>query len=95
MAAPTKLVTDKDPRLLAVKKGEQVRLLLPLWDNVQYIPADTVIHWPFDHAPTVDQACLVSEPAAALKAPPMTDGKPPADYIDPVTNKPLPPPPSV
>lgn len=88
MATAPKLVTDKAPRNLDVKKGERVRLLLPLWDNVQYYQADEVIHWPFDYPPSVDQACLPDDVVAASTAPPMGDGKPPEGYLDPRTGQP-------
>jgi hypothetical protein len=53
-----KLVTDKDPRELNVKKGDRVRLLQPLWDNVQLYQVDEVILLASRLQPEVDQACL-------------------------------------
>lgn len=94
MAAPTKLVTDKAPRTLDVKKGDRVRLLQPHWDGTQYFSADEEIHWPHDVPPTVDQACLTTEKVTPLTAPAMTDGKPPVGYVDPRTNEPMAAPPS-
>jgi hypothetical protein len=87
-------VNEKSPRTLDVNKGDRVRLLQPMWDGTQYFKADEEIHWPFDEKPSVDQACLVTEKVTPLTAPPMTDGKPPAGYLDPRTNEPLPAPPS-
>lgn len=88
MATAPKLVTDKDPRNLDVKKGDRVRLLLPLWDNVQRYEADEIIIWPFDYPPSVDQACLPDEAVPALTAPAMGDGKPPPGYVDARTGRP-------
>lgn len=93
MAAPTKRVGEDTARL-DIKKGERVRLLLPYWDGFQRFEADEVIVWTNDTPPTVDQACLASETATPLTAPAMTDGKPPAGYVDPRTGGPLPPTPS-
>lgn len=89
MATAPKLVTDKAPRTLDVKKGDRVRLLLPLWDNVQRYETDEVIAWPFDYPPEVHQACLPEEKVPALTAPAMGDGKPPEGYVDARTGKPL------
>lgn len=90
MAAPTKRVGEETARL-DIKKGDRVRLLLPYWDGFQRFEADEVIVWTNDTPPTTDQACLASEAATPLTAPAMTDGKPPADYIDPRTGGKLPP----
>lgn len=89
MATAPKLVTDKAPRTLDVKKGDRVRLLLPLWDNVQLYKADEIIAWPFDHPPEVHQAVLPDVAVPELTAPAMGDGKPPAGYLDARTGKPL------
>lgn len=91
MAAPTKRVGEETARL-DIKKGERVRLLLPYWDGFQRFEADEVIVWTNDTPPTVDQACHAADPATPLTAPAMTDGKPPADYVDPRTGGKLPPP---
>ncbi len=88
MATAPKLVTDKGPRFLDVKKGDRVRLLKPLWDNVQRYETDEVIAWPFDYPPEDHQACLPDEQVPELKAPAMGDGKPPAGYVDARTGKP-------
>lgn len=88
MATAPKLVADKAPRNLEIKKGDRVRLLQPLWDNVQRIEADTIIAWPFDYPPSTDQACLPDDAVPASTAPPMGDGKPPEGYIDPLTGMP-------
>lgn len=93
MAAPTKLVGEETTRL-SIKKGERVRLLLPFWDGFQRFEADEVIVWTHDTSPTTDQACLATEVMTPLTAPAMTDGKPPADYVDPRTGGKLPPTPS-
>ena len=90
MAAPTKRVGEETARL-EIKKGERVRLLLPYWDGFQRFEADEVIVWTNDTPPTTDQACLLSEVATPLTAPAMTDGKPPAGYVDPRTGGPLAP----
>lgn len=89
MATAPKLVTDKAPRTLDVKKGDRVRLLLPLWDNVQKYEIDEIIIWPFDYPPSTDQACLPEEKSAALLAPAMGDGKPPEGYVDARTGQKL------
>lgn len=88
MANAPKLVTDKAPRTLDVKKGDRVRLLLPLWDNVQRYEADEVIYWPLDYPPDISQACLPDDVVPESTAPPMGDGKPPAGYINPRTGQP-------
>lgn len=87
MATAPKLTTDKAPRTLDVKKGDRVRLLQPLWDNVQRYETDEVIHWPFDYPPEVHQACKPDEDIPDLKAPAMGDGTPPAGYVDGRTGK--------
>ena len=87
MARTPKTVEQDTVRLDEIKQGDRVRLLLPLFDNVQRIPEGTVIIWPFDHPPTADQACREDEKVTPLTAPPMTDGKPPADYVDPTTGE--------
>lgn len=87
--ATTKLVTDKEDPRLPVKKGDRVRLLLPLWDGVQMYAADEIIYWPLDTAPVVTQACLPDERNTALDAPPMQDGTPPANYVDARTGQKL------
>jgi len=77
------------PKTLAeVKKGDQVRLLVPHFDGFKRIPEDTLVAWWNDTPPDPMNAALPedSEPTA-LTAPAMTDGKPPADYIDPETGK--------
>lgn len=89
MATAPKLTTDKLPRTLDVKKGDRVRLLLPLWDNVQKYEIDEVIKWPFDYPPEVHQACLPEESNPDLTAPAMGDGKPPEGYTDARTGQKL------
>lgn len=89
MATAPKLVTDKGPRNLDVTKGDRVRLLLPLWDNVQYYETDEIIAWPFDYPPEIHQACLPDVQIAALTAPAMGDGKPPENYLDARTGQKL------
>lgn len=87
MAPPTKLLGEKEPRL-AIKKGDRVRLLLPLWDGTQRFEAGEEISWPLDVSPTAEQACLASDKETPLDAPVMTDGRPPEGYIDPRTGQP-------
>ena len=89
MATAPKLVTDKVPRSLDVVKGDRVRLLLPLWDNVQRYETDEIIAWPFDYPPEVHLACLPDLQIAALTAPAMGDGKPPEGYLDARTGRKL------
>ncbi len=89
MATAPKLVTDKAPRTLDVKKGDRVRLLLPLWDNVKLYSADEIIFWPFDYPPEVHQACLPEQGNPELLAPAMGDGRPPEGYLDASTGKPI------
>lgn len=94
MAAPIKSVGEKEPRL-AVKKGDRVRLLLPLWDGTQRFEAGEEIVWTLDIAPTTEQACLASDRETPLDAPVMTDGRPPEGYLDPRTGLPFVPAPAV
>ena len=94
MAAPIKSVGEKEPRL-AVKKGDRVRLLLPLWDGTQRFEAGEEIVWTLENPPTVEQACLASEKETPLDAPVMTDGRPPEGYLDPRTGLPFVPAPAV
>lgn len=89
MATAPKLVTDKGPRYLDVQKGDRVRLLKPLWDNVQRYEVDEVIAWPFDYQPEDHQACLPDQGIPELTAPAMGDGKPPEGYLDARTGLPL------
>jgi hypothetical protein len=87
MAAPIKTVGQVEPRL-AVKKGDRVRLLLPLWDGTQRFEAGEEIVWTLETPPTVEQACFASDKDTPLDAPAMTDGRPPEGYIDPRTGQP-------
>lgn len=91
MATPIKTVAEKEPRL-AIKKGDRVRLLLPLWDGTQRFEAGEEIVWTLETPPTAEQACLASEKETPLDAPPMTSGDPPDGYIDPRTGAPFEPP---
>ncbi len=70
-----------------VKKGDWVRLLEPHYDGFQRIDAGTEVQWWNDDPPDERNACLASVRKTPLDAPPMTDGKPPADYLDPLTGK--------
>ena len=94
MATPVKTVGEKEARL-SIKKGDRVRLLLPLWDGTQRFEAGEEIVWTLDTPPTTEQACLASEKETPLDAPPMTSGEPPAGYIDPRTGLPFVPAPNV
>lgn len=76
-----------DAILEGVKRGDMVRLLEPHYDGFQLIPADTLVRWWNDDPPSVRYACLPEAPQTPLTAPAMTDGKPPADYVDPSTGK--------
>ncbi len=81
---------DEDEFLVAAKRGTEVRLLEPMFDNYRVVPAGMVIRWPYDHPPTRRQAVLASDRAPTPdSAPAMTSGKPPADAIDPTTGKPF------
>lgn len=86
MAKEPKTLNEKEPTL-DVKKGDRVRLLVPIYDNVQWIAADTEINWPFDDPPLKTTAALAGEKTTPLDAPAMTAGKPPADYVDPATGE--------
>lgn len=85
--APAVKTVNDDAQCLDIKKGDRVRLLQPIFDNVQLIPADTVIHWPFDAPPLKSVASYVEDKTTPLDAPAMTDGKPSDSYRDPVTNE--------
>lgn len=74
--------------LAEVRKGDLVRLLEPHYDGFQRFEAGAAVRWWNDTPPDPRNACLPDAPATPLEAPPMTDGKPPADYIDPATGKP-------
>lgn len=75
-------------KLEDVRKGDMVRLLEPHYDGFQRHEADKLVRWWNDTPPDPRYACLPETPATPLEAPPMTDGKPPASYVDPVTGKP-------
>jgi len=76
-----------DEVLKGVSKGDPVRLLVAHYDGFQRFEAGSIVHWWNDEPPTVRNAALVETPETPLTAPAMTDGKPPADYVDPVTGK--------
>lgn len=79
--------TAMSEQTLDVKKGDRVRLLVPIYDGVQRIEADTEISWPYDDPPLTTTAALAGAKQTPLDAPAMTSGKPPADYIDPATGQ--------
>lgn len=76
-----------DARGKPVKKGTLVRLLVPIYDGVQRIEADTEIYWPYDDPPLKANAVLAGTKDTPLDAPAMTSGKPDADYVDPTTGE--------
>ena len=87
---PTTMETRPPPGdelLKGVSKGDPVRLLVAHYDGFQRFEAGSIVHWWNDEPPTVRNAALVETPETPLTAPAMTDGKPPADYIDPATGK--------
>jgi hypothetical protein len=71
-----------------VRKGDWVRLLEPHYDGFQRLETGAVVRWWNDAPPDPCNAVPAdsSEPMP-LDAPPMTDGKPPADYLDPLTGR--------
>ena len=88
--APTTTETRPPPGdelLKGVSKGDLVRLLVAHYDGFQRFEAGSIVHWWNDEPPTVRNAALVETPETPLTAPAMTDGKPPSDYVDPVTGK--------
>ena len=78
----------KPKSLDEVKKGDMVRLLVPHYDGFKRMPEGTVVRWWNDTPPDPMNAALPenSEPTP-LEAAVFTDGKPPADYLDPETGK--------
>jgi hypothetical protein len=70
-----------------VKRGDWVRLLEPHYDGFQRLEAGVDVQWWNDTPPDSRNACLLDTPSTPLNAPAMTDGKPPADYLDPTTGK--------
>lgn len=77
----------KPTTLDAVKKGDWVRLLEPHYDGFKRIEAGTDVRWWNDTPPDERHACLPELALTPRDAPPMTDGKPPAGYLDPETGK--------
>lgn len=76
-----------DELLKGVAKGDLVRLLVPHYDGFQLFAADSIVRWWNDDPPSARNAALPETELTPLNAPPMTDGKPPADYIDPNTGR--------
>jgi hypothetical protein len=79
----------KPKTLEEVKKGDMVRLLVPHYDGFKLLTADSVVRWWNDTPPSdpLNVALPENSEPTPLDAPAMTDGKPPADYIDPETGK--------
>ena len=77
----------KPKTLEDVKKGDLVRLLEPHYDGFQRFEAGTEVRWWNEIPPDPRNACLPEAAETPLDAPPMTDGKPPADYLDPQTGR--------
>ncbi len=71
-----------------VSKGDLVRLLEPHYDGFQRLEAGAVVRW-WNEAPPDPRYAVPADSAvpAPLEAPPMTDGRPPADYVDPLTGR--------
>lgn len=88
MAIPAKTFKEGTRYLEGVKKGDRVRLLLPIYDGVERISEGEVIMWPYDDPPTLEVACHVDQKQTPLTAPAFTDGKPPPGYVDPRTGEP-------
>lgn len=84
---PEPVAVKPDDVLDGVKKGDLVRLLEPHYDGFKRIEAGELVHWWNDDPPSVRYAALPETKQTPLTAPPMTDGKPPADYLDPATGK--------
>ncbi len=78
---------EVDPVLEGVKKGDLVRLLEAHYDGFQRLEAGAVVAWWNDTPPSTRTVAYANAPQTPLDAPPMTDGKPPADYVDPHTGK--------
>ena len=76
-----------DPVLTGMKKGDLVRLLEPHYDGFQLLKAGDVVRWWNDDPPNARYVALVETAQTPLTAPAMTDGKPPADYLDPTTGQ--------
>lgn len=74
-------------QLQDVKRGDLVRLLVPHYDGYQLLKEGDVVRWWNDEPPDERNACLPEAEQTPLDAPPMTDGKPPADYTDPNTGR--------
>lgn len=77
----------KPKTLDEVRKGDLVRLLEPHYDGFQRIEAGKEVRWWNDTPPDPRNACLPDVEQTPLDAPPMTDGKPPAQYLDPQTGR--------
>lgn len=76
-----------DRVLTDIKRGDLVRLLEPHYDGYQRFEAGTVVRWWNDEPPNARNVTHADNPETPLTAPAMTDGKPPADYLDPTTGK--------
>jgi hypothetical protein len=81
------MTRPKPATLDQVRKGDRVRLLEPHYDGFKRIEAGTEVRWWNDTPPDERHACLPEVAPAPLTAPPMTDGKPPAGYLDPETGR--------
>lgn len=77
----------KPKTLDEVKKGDMVRLLVPHYDGFKLMKEGTICRWWNDTPPDERNAALPDAEQTPLDAPAMTDGKPPADYVDPETGK--------
>lgn len=87
--AKDKQGVESDPVLEDIKKGDRVLLLEPHFDGFKRIEAGTTVSWWNDDPPNARYVAKVdSKEQNSLTAPPMTDGKPPAGYIDPETGAP-------
>ena len=84
--APVRTVGAKE-EYLDCKKGDRLRLLVPHYDGVQRIEADTIVFWWSDEPPLKTSAARAEDKQTPLDAPAFTDGKPSEDYLDPTTGE--------
>ncbi|WP_428660446.1 hypothetical protein [Reyranella sp.] len=77
----------RNPVLAGVQKGDWVRLLEPHYDGYQLLPEGAIVHWWNDDPPSANYVALSNHGFAPDDVPHMTDGEPPADYLDPRTGK--------
>jgi len=80
----------KEPETAQPKswKGTRVRLLVAHYDGYQRLAEGTECNWWEDSKPDPANAVPVGDARPTpLDAPAMTDGRPPADYVDPTSGE--------